>query len=222
MTDPALTPDKRDRLSQQLSIAIDGFRFDEARRLLAAGADPNYRRRGYEPMLTFVAAYDSAVMVELLINHGADVHACDDDGQTALAAALETAEMDSVRLLMKYGASLNQQQVAGETAPPYLAGILSDCTGLSIERTSFVLRHHADLSLTFTYKSRPGCTIADVMAQLRATTTDRNRNTVGQVCFMLEQAIAKRAHDSNEARLKDIRQQGQTKLQRNRRGDFKL
>lgn len=82
-----------------LSRAVMMGRKEMARLLLSHGADPNYqeKRDGIRPL--HIAAYENdAAMAEVLLSAGADVHATDRDGDTALdvATRLGHAQIEAI------------------------------------------------------------------------------------------------------------------------------
>lgn len=64
---------------------------------------------------------DSKVVeiTELLLNHGADVNAINDDGETALMLASKQLRVNSVKTLLAYGADVNIKNNDGYTAISY-------------------------------------------------------------------------------------------------------
>ncbi|PYI84861.1 MAG: hypothetical protein DME26_12505 [Verrucomicrobia bacterium] len=108
-------------------MAAAGYRHKIARTLLAAGADPNaaanHRRSG---PLHYAAdgyivgpAWDPKRQVKtirLLLNAGADIHAQDKNGATALHRAVRTRCAAAVCCLLDAGADPTQKNVSGSTA----------------------------------------------------------------------------------------------------------
>ena len=75
-----------------------------AKRLLEAGADPNYwYEGGYTPVLE-AAAHGDIPMLELLVLHGGDVTAETVQGTTAVALALENKHPEAADWLKSHGA----------------------------------------------------------------------------------------------------------------------
>ena len=58
-------------------------------------------------------------IVRLLVEHGADVNAQDNDGYTALLVAAMLGDVEVVRLLVEHGADVNAQDNDGRTALTY-------------------------------------------------------------------------------------------------------
>jgi ankyrin repeat protein len=114
-----------------LHLAAAGHRVHIARLLLAAGADPNAaaNHRRSTP-LHYAAdgapgnpAYDPArqtKMIQTLLAAGADVHAADHNGATALHRAVRTRSAAAVECLLQAGADPTTRSRAGST-PFHLA-----------------------------------------------------------------------------------------------------
>lgn len=222
MTKKPLSKHDQDMINRRLAIALNSGRIDEVRALLQNGADASYRQTGEEPLLSFAAAFDSIEMVALLIEYGADVHACDKAGVTPLECALESAQFDSALLLMKHGASLNFQMVKGTTLPTFAAAILADHSHNSEERTEFVLAHGVDLGLRFTHGKREDCTIVEVLADYTETAHIRKRPVAKALKEMLERHIEAQKRAEEEARMKELRTKRQSDLRKKGNGKYKL
>lgn len=90
----------------------------EAKRLLAAGADPNEAKfLGAPPIFLALMERNDAV-ARVMIEKGADVKATDAAGSTTLmwAAANESADPDMVKLLIERGVDPNATNKMGESA----------------------------------------------------------------------------------------------------------
>lgn len=222
MSKKPITPQAQDMLNRRLAVAVNGGRLDEVRQLLKEGANPNFRQAWDEPLISFAAAFDTIEMVQLLIDHGADVRACDKDGMTPLENALESGLLDTAELLIKHGADINQQMVAGETVPPFAAAIIADRIHSSYERTEFVLKHMPDLTLRFTHNKIEGQTIEDVLAAYAQTANLRQRPVVQILQDMLRKHSEALRVAQEEARMKKVRSKRQNDLRKGRDGRFKL
>jgi len=99
-------------------LAIRHWDANEVKRLLAEGADPNWKnRRGDETALAFAARVSTADVVQVLLEHGAT-----DDGPDPLINAVYWDRMDGnpdtaaiARLLLQYEADVNLATETGHT-----------------------------------------------------------------------------------------------------------
>lgn len=88
---------------------------EAARKVIAQGANVNARDHGQTPLMR--AAQNGHIRVmEVLLEHGADVNAQDDDGRTALMIAAGASDPVMVRLLLDRGAKLDIKDHDGFTA----------------------------------------------------------------------------------------------------------
>ncbi|MDB5289409.1 MAG: ankyrin repeat protein [Phycisphaerales bacterium] len=114
-----------------LHLAAAGHRVVIARMLLAAGADPNsarnhrqgrplhYAADGYIQSPSFNAA-SQVKTIRCLLNAGADLHAADKNGATALHRAVRTRCAAAVECLLQAGADPTARNLPGAT-PFHLA-----------------------------------------------------------------------------------------------------
>ncbi|RDA94639.1 hypothetical protein CP533_2496 [Ophiocordyceps camponoti-saundersi (nom. inval.)] len=108
-----------------LDSASETFRLrhELARGLLEAGVDPNhYDLAGNTPLMTFAAELPEdddyrrgPAMMELLIQHGADVKARNRAGETALHVAVRKGRKLAVRVLVHNGASVHVHDAQGRS-----------------------------------------------------------------------------------------------------------
>jgi hypothetical protein len=110
-----------------LHLAAAGYREKIVRTLLAAGADPNVAANHRHSSPLYYAAdgyivgpaWDPKRQVETirtLLNAGADIHACDKNGATALHRAVRTRCAAVVHCLLNAGADPTQKNRSGSTA----------------------------------------------------------------------------------------------------------
>jgi hypothetical protein len=95
----------------------------EAKRLLAAGADPNETKMVGFPALFFPLAFRNVEIFHAMVEKGADVQARDASGSTALmwAAFNEAGDPALVQELLAMGLDPNAKNLAGETALTWAA-----------------------------------------------------------------------------------------------------
>ncbi|KAM7386074.1 hypothetical protein PAMA_008950 [Pampus argenteus] len=74
------------------------------------------RSQAVQQALIAAASMGHAEVVELLLNHGADVNVVDQQGRTALMTAASEGHMTTTQLLLDHGASLDQTDREGLTA----------------------------------------------------------------------------------------------------------
>ena len=88
-----------------------------ARTRLEEGADPNSGTWSYyEPVLKLAAELGYLAMVDLLLDHGADIEATDDAGQRPLLSAAFYGQTEVVRRLLDRGAALDAVGWSGQSA----------------------------------------------------------------------------------------------------------
>jgi ankyrin repeat protein len=96
---------------------------EKARLLIERGADVTVAsKQGRTPLMVAAARKGGAPIVELLLSKGADVHAKDRLGSTALTIAARTGDLETVKLLMARGADPNAAD-AVRRAPLFAAAI---------------------------------------------------------------------------------------------------
>jgi len=113
-----------------LAAAVLGRQPRLAQRLLDMGAQPDRRLANQATALHFAVARGSHEMIELLLQHGADIHAVNQAGQDALMIATRHAyeQGDSLRarrvfdVLLTAGASPRRADTHGTTALLFLLG----------------------------------------------------------------------------------------------------
>lgn len=114
-----------------LHLAAAGYRVAIARKLLAAGADPNsaHNHRGARPLhyaadgylrSPVFSALEQVRTIRCLLNARADLHAVDKNGATALHRSVRTRSAAAVECLLQAGADPTVRNRPGST-PFHLA-----------------------------------------------------------------------------------------------------
>ena len=97
-----------------LVISVEDDHYDVARFLLEHGANPNLA--DVDDIVPLLAA-KTARVIDLLVAHGADVNRQNGDhGETPLMIQVSRANIESVRVLLRHGASLSIRNHDDETA----------------------------------------------------------------------------------------------------------
>jgi hypothetical protein len=141
----------------------------EAKRLLAAGANPNEGRFFGSPAIFFPLKHHNTELVEAMIASGADVTATDGGGSTTLMWAAYEAPADSplVPMLLKLGVDPNAKNKKGETALTWALRRGYTPAAETLVRAggnSAVIRESAEKAIALLQKSGPeffkvsGCT----------------------------------------------------------------
>lgn len=130
------------------------------RLLLEKGADSNLATRNYTTALMFAAGLGSrrggsmsqiVEAVTMCLDHGADVHAFNNTGTTALHAAVEAEADDTVKVLVERGGDLDVQDKSGRTpldiamgvSPSGFVGARGAASGRVRESTAALLKELA-------------------------------------------------------------------------------
>jgi len=98
-----------------LENAILNGDLDQVRMHLEAGVDLNQTIPGDSAYPLHYAANSQADIIQLLIDHGADVDVRDDKGKTPLHCASVTANLENMRALLENGADVNAVDDEGNT-----------------------------------------------------------------------------------------------------------
>ena len=119
----------------------------KARLLIAAGADVNARAKNTlrTPLLIAASYPQSMPVLQLLLDHGADIHAKDRLGVHALGRAALSADVDVVRFLVEHGCDPNEPGYGSNVRYarqylPTLEYLLSK--GVKIEKTAIASAAH--------------------------------------------------------------------------------
>ena len=111
--------------------------------LLENGADPDIKQQrgmftGESPLIRAIEE-NKIDVVELLINHGANIESTDSDGYTALMIANLRAQYEILTLLINKGAAMNTQNNDGSTA------LMNAISEHFFENVELLLKNGADL-----------------------------------------------------------------------------
>ena len=107
---------RRDRTEMVRYFIQHGTRVD----LEGVASLPGNPRAMSDPVLNSVAESGNLVMLDLLLDHGADPNGLDPE-RPPLLAAIGRGSIEMVRLLIKYGADVN-----GSSTPPIIAALLME------------------------------------------------------------------------------------------------
>ena len=133
-----------------LNLAIDNNHTDCVRMLLEHGAKPNHKYfLGYEINLV---PLENLECLELLLQYGADPDSFNRSGMTLVMKACKQHRMDAIKLLLKYGASVNAQ------CPPRFdqkTVVHHAIQSGSLEITKLLLDHGAETTRPNNYKHTP-------------------------------------------------------------------
>ncbi len=98
-----------------LLVAVENNAVKSLRFLLNVHANPNVVV-STRTALMIAAQKQSAEMIKLLLNHGAEINATDSIGNTALMIASTGNQLNSVKILIRHGAALNHRNKKGLNA----------------------------------------------------------------------------------------------------------
>ncbi|KAJ3095332.1 Ankyrin-2 [Phlyctochytrium bullatum] len=102
-----------------LSWALRYNHFDTFMVLLRSGADGNAKHKTGSPVLHHAAAEGDMIVVEKLIEHGAELDRIDSNGRTALLCAMRNKHFHTAMVLVCSGANVNARDNFGWT--PFLS-----------------------------------------------------------------------------------------------------
>jgi ankyrin repeat protein len=103
------------KLNEDLVQAVYYSRHAEVRGLLRQGANPNYRDKYQQPLLTY-AARGSGATLKALLQGGADPNVKTKEGEVPLVYAAGCGYLDVVQILLRSGVDVNAAEPDGKTA----------------------------------------------------------------------------------------------------------
>jgi ankyrin repeat protein len=104
-----------------------------------------------------IRTYASLEAIELLLEYGADITACDENGISALDTAIKFKRHDVIDFCLEKGLDVNNSSRRSGIAPLMLASCFSD-----IQTAELLLQHGADINAT----DRSGMTAKDYARKL--------------------------------------------------------
>ncbi len=131
--------------------AIENDSIATLKSLVAKGVDINkpiligeeYELDDYDdisPLFYAIRKYASLDLIEFLLENGADLHACDSDGVSALDMAIKFKRKDVIKYCLERGFDLNSTKRKSGIKPLMLACCFSD-----LEMIQMLLDHGAEL-----------------------------------------------------------------------------
>ena len=152
--------------------SLEGSHFETAKYILERELeDVNAIGSNNRPIILQATIFENYQIIELLIGHGADVNAKDDNGETALMWAVHgpTTNFNIIQFLLKHGADVNAKNNNGETA------LMRAAHDINYDRRKLVkllLAYGADVNT----KDESGFTV--LMWSLRNRSPWLNSNTI--------------------------------------------
>lgn len=108
------------------------------------GCDPNIINSLRISALMIAAQYDNYTIAEILIKAGAEVNYCAEgllEASTALMAAASTNSVETIKVLLKHKANINQVNTNGMTA------LMHAAKHNNIEAVAILTDNHADIEI---------------------------------------------------------------------------
>lgn len=112
----AVSPKPAPATGKALKDAVDRGDVELARRLVAGGADVNFKGPYDQTLVLDAASRKDASLLRLLVDAGADVNTPNTYGVAPLSAAAEQGNLENVKILLKARANVNARDTGGSTA----------------------------------------------------------------------------------------------------------
>ena len=107
--------------TKRLFDAIKKIDLEEVELAIENGADMRAKEGLDNPLLFFIRKFpmctrNGLLIVESMINKGADINAQNLEGKTPLISMVEEGSLDGVKMLLRHGALVDCQDISGNTA----------------------------------------------------------------------------------------------------------
>lgn len=131
-----------DEASSPLRMALDFKQFEVVPPLLRKGADANVRLNGHSEStpLHIASCSGHPIVVQLLLEYGAEVNVWDGKGRTPLHIASNNGDSNAVQMLLEYRADVTSRDKKGCT-PLHLVSIKGN-----LEIVKLLVEHDADVN----------------------------------------------------------------------------
>jgi ankyrin repeat protein len=132
----------RSQNNQELRKAVENQDYQLAEKLLSSGADPNQRNHSGEGPLEWAVYKDDTLMIQILLNHGANVNSQYERGRTLLnlCVSLDGFKdyLNTAQFLIRHGAKLDISDSIGGT--PLNSAVM----GGDVQMVSLFLKYGAN------------------------------------------------------------------------------
>lgn len=137
-----ISEEERDRLNNNLLVAINYGNVEMVKKALYEGADINARNSERDTALVTAAFRGHTEVVNLLLEQGADIETKVQKGATALTVATLKGYFDIVRLLVEHGADITTRVEDGRDL------LMAAAYSGNSDITQFLIEKGADMDLT--------------------------------------------------------------------------
>jgi ankyrin repeat protein len=112
--------EEQKQLNIDLRQAMYSRDYAKAKRLIAAGADPNTRNGWGSPFIYWCAENSQVELIDFALEHGGDIDAVDKNGETALHKVAKLGRVAMIDHLLDRGAAINHGNIY-KTTPLFVA-----------------------------------------------------------------------------------------------------